>query len=184
MINMEKTIGHDSKEFMVDGGVFLVRPLSSTDAASRKTYNQVLNEENMVALGQLSLSDVPLLDFLKDNDQSYIYIALSEETKDQMEMPVGIAIYLKNAITGSHEISMVVSKKYKNSRVMFELTDSLIKDASKHNVMTVFITGSTDDKNLFALTKKLGMSPRLVSGGKRLVRYSLQVDQHPGVVKL
>jgi hypothetical protein len=98
-------------------------------------------------------------------------------------VPAGLAVYAKNEITGSHEMAIAVTEEFIDTRLPYELADSIVKDAASHRVMTLYTTDSSTNTKLAALAQKLGMSVRIdPDRTDRTVSYSLQVDKHPGIV--
>jgi len=171
---------HNSKEFFIGGNMVLVRPLKTRESVGNKTYQELLASSELSAMGELQHVPEGTLSELSELPDSFVYVAVSEE--DDQASPLGIALYVKNEITGAHEMSILMSKNYIGTRLSFELADSLIVDASTHKVMTLYTVDRSDDIEMRKLAKKLDMSVRLVSGSDRQTMYTLQVDEHPGVV--
>jgi len=177
---MKEEIAHNSKEFFIGGKMLLVRPLDATEAFAGNTYQQLISSDNFTSLGELEHMPSGTLASFCTSDDSFVYVALSEENETQG--PLGIALYVKNSVTGAHEMSVLVTDRYTGTRLPFELADSLIHDAASHRVMTLYTVDRSYDSSMRKLADKLGMSVRLQPGNSRQIKYSLQVDEHPGVV--
>jgi len=177
---MKKEIAHNSKEIFVGGNMILVRPLHRTEAFAANTYQELVSSNIFTSLGELEHMPSGTLENFCSRDDSFVYVALSEENEPRN--PLGIAIYIKNNTTQAHEMSILVSKQYTGTRLPFELADSLIHDAASHRVMTLYTVDRSYDSDMRKLADKLGMSVRLQPGNSRQMRYSLQVDEHPGIV--
>jgi len=171
---------HNSKEFFIGGNMVLVRPLQASESVGKKTYQELLASSDLSAMGELQHVPSGTLSELTELPDSFVYVAVSEE--NDQDNPLGIALYVKNEITGAHEMSILISKQYIGTRLTYELADSLIVDAATHRVMTLYTVDRSDDIEMRKLAKKLDMSVRLVSGSDRQTMYTLQVDEHPGVV--
>lgn len=177
-------VAHNSKEFFIDNQMILIRPLNSEEQHAQHTYQTLKGDKDYTTIGEFESSpDRKLFYYCADQtDNCMVYIAHSEES-DEPE-PLGFAVYAKNKITKSHEMAVFVKSYYAKTRLPFELMQSLISDASDHNVWSVYTIDDTYDSSMRAIAEKMNMSVRLVQGQNRRVRYTLQVDKHPGVPKL
>lgn len=176
-IIMKTTVAHNSKEFFIGGNMVLIRPLLADEPLADYTYQDLITSGHLTALGELQQKPLNTLAEICVSDDTFVYIAVSEEDS---AMPLGVSLYVKNDVTDAHEMSILVSKQFVDTRLPFELAESLIQDASSHQVMTLSTIDRSDDKNMRELANKLGMSVRWMPD--RQTRYSLQVDEHPGVV--
>lgn len=179
---MNEAIAHNSAEFFINKKMMLVRPLRKNESFAQKTYHELLTSENYYTFGELERAPTGTLEEYCNpiSGDSFVYIAESAEN-DQTE-PVGVALYIKNKNTGAHEMSLLVSNSFIDTRLPFELASSLIDDAANHRVIALYTLDSTEDINMRKLAKRMNMSVRLEPGDGRTVRYSLMVDKHPGVV--
>jgi len=176
-------IAHNSKEFFIDGQMILIRPLAADEDFAQKSWAELLKTEKYIAIGEFETASEKAFSKLcmPIDNESMVYVAHSEEG-DQTEI-LGLAMYVKSKLTKSHEMGVLVKREYADSRLAFELTESLTRDASEHSILTVYTTDDTFDAHMSAVAEELGMSVRLVPGKNRRVRYTMQVDKHPVIPK-
>ena len=177
------TENHNTESLFIDRKMILIRPLHSSESFAKKNYIELLELYDYVAIGVFQKPSRESLDTyckLKDND-SMVYVAVSEE--DNSLPPLGVALYIRNETTNSHEFSILVKRNYLHTRLGLELTSMLATDAANHEVKALFTSDSSEDKFMYNIAKKLNMSERLIPHKTRQVRYSLQVDKHPDIVK-
>jgi len=178
---MNQAIAHNSSEFFINKEMMLIRPLRKNETFAQKTYQELVESGDYYSLGELQHSPDGALEKYcnAESGESFVYIAESEE--QFQGSPLGVALYIKNQNTGAHEMSLLVSNKFIDTRLPFELANSLIDDAANHRVIALYTLDSTDDITMRKLAKKLDMNVRLEPGDGRTVRYSLVVDKNPGV---
>jgi len=173
---MKNTNTHNLKEFFIRGKMLLIRPLHASDTFANSTYQQLLSSGKFTSLGELEYIPGGTLQCISNMDNSFVYIVISEEHENAD--PLGFALYGKNNLTGRHEMSVLVTDHYIDTRLAYELADSLIRDAAAHNVTTLNTVDRKNDKNLRSLALKLGMTVRLQPADRRTIKYSLQADEY------
>ena len=181
---MNDTTAHNSKEFFIDGSMVNIRPLTLSDEIASTPYSKLLENHSFVTLGRLSeLDNIGLYDY-QTADQGYVYVAETENDETNNTQVIGVALYKKSKITLSHEMSLIIAKDFLNTRLPYELAETLIKDASTHRIQTLYTKDDSTDNHMLNLAQKMGMSVRIEKDttGRNIV-YSLQVDEHPGVVR-
>jgi len=176
-------VAHNSKEFFIDDQMILIRPLAADEDFARQSYIDLLKTNQYVAIGECETASERALSKLCEpiDNESMVYVAHSEG-RNETEI-LGLAIYIKSKVTKSHDMGVLVKREYADSRLAFELTESLTRDASEHRALTIYTTDDTFDTYMSAVAEELGMSVRLVPGKNRRVRYTLQVDEHPVIPK-
>lgn len=181
---MTVKIAHNSKEFFINGNMVNIRPLKDSDDIATSTYSGMLTDDSFVTLGQFKNPDnTTLFDYLL-SDNGFVYLALSEDAGINNPQVIGLALYRKNSITLSHEMSLIITREYLQTRLPFELAETLIIDAAEHGVQTLYTKDDSTDNHMLNLARKMDMSVRLEKDtAGRTVVYSLQVDEHPAVVR-
>ena len=181
---MNDKTAHNSKEFFIDGSMVNIRPLSLSDDIAGTPYSKILENDSFITLGQLSHPDNTGLYDYQSTDDGFVYLAESENDETNNKQVIGLAIYKKSSITFSHEMSLIIAKDYLTTRLPYELAETLIKDAASHRIQTLYTKDDSTDNHMLGLAQKMGMSVRIEQDttGRNIV-YSLQVDEHPGIVR-
>lgn len=191
---MNKTAAHNTKAFFIDGTMVNIRPIELSDALASKAYTEVFSADGFIQLGHLQHRQNTELYHLSTEETGFVFIAVTQQSdqppaagapqqQKASQQPIGVGIYAKNQNTGTHELSIGVAKEFINSRLPFEIAETLIEDAASHQVMTLSIIDNSTNRKMALLAQKLGMSVRMQpAAGDRTVHYSLQVDKHPGIV--
>jgi hypothetical protein len=203
------TQSHDSKEFFIDEKMILVSPTTVQDSIAGQTMAELVASGNYTEIGKIdfpvesTLGEYGSID--SEKPISAVFTARLETAKLETAkletakletaklettgsnhttdvLPIGIAIYVQNPITLTHELSILVQPDYANTRLPLELLDSLVLDAAENGALTLSTTDTNDDVHMRAIADKTGMSVRLDNKHYRHTRYTLQVDKHPGVV--
>jgi hypothetical protein len=193
------TQSHDSKEFFIDEKMILVSPITVQDSIAGQTMAELVASGNYTEIGKIdfpvesTLGEYGSID--SEKPISAVFTARLETAKLETAklettgsnhttdvLPIGIAIYVQNPITLTHELSILVQPDYANTRLPLELLDSLVLDAAENGALTLSTTDTNDDVHMRAIADKTGMSVRLDNKHYRHTRYTLQVDKHPGVV--
>lgn len=177
---------HDSKEFFIKEKMVLIRPLAATDPHAGDQLKDVIEREHFDCVGEISIgTDRSLFDYCQAADKSStVFIALSEDdsTDTVNQCTVGLAMYINNPTTLSHEMTLLIHPDFLDTRLSLELMDSLVADAAENGVRTLTTTDSNEDIHMRYLANKLGMSNRIATDDYKHTRYTLQVDKHPGTV--
>lgn len=181
----ESTTG-DSVDFFVDGKLVHIRRVNSGDAVSDNTLSTLLDSADYAVLGKWSEAGDESLARLVNSAGVFVHAAFLQEddTEDIDDLrPLAIAVAIDKPSL-AREMSILVVRQFVESRIPFEIARVLLAEAAEHGALTVTTTDSSQNSSMRKLAGKIGMSVRIEphSDG-RTIRYSIQTDPHPGIVK-
>ena len=179
---MNCTANITSESFFIDGTKINVRLIQPEDKSlSRDFARRLATEANqfhtMGGFHQLSESDLEKLCDSKSIDAVGV-IALLEKNEKKYE--VGVARYVKSSLTGSYEMAVTVSDKYKRTRLANELIGFLALSALRNNIALLYMVDRDSNVDVRNLAEELKMSVRLDPVDAHKVIYTLNVREHQG----
>ena len=181
------TSTHNSTQFYVGGNMVLIRPLRIDEQIAKNTYNEI--KDKFLSYGKFDIPPInPLSDYCGSTSEMRFYenassrmVFVAKEGVDKKAV-LGVALYVENQETAAHEYSVLVHPEYVSFRLAFELTYALAKDGAENGVRTLWTTESSENLQMAHIARDLDMSVR--TDKYRQIRYSLQVDKHPDVVRV
>ncbi len=175
--------GLESKEFFLNGKMFLIAPLRGENNLTDQTIKEVQNKPGFYAYGHKNNNlTIKLAQLCKDNDpDSEVFKVTYEGTES---IVVAIGFYRLNDETGDHEMGMVVQKKYRGTRIAHELFDSLRVEAKKSGVKSLYTTDSENNVFMHNLAHEFKMTERDRIGRSGDIVYSLKISEQAPVVKV
>jgi hypothetical protein len=185
---MTDTSTGNATDFFIREQMVRIRPVSAGDQIAGKTLQSIVADSDYDTFGTLSVTHEKPLAELIDADDAVVHAAFLQE--DEIEdsddtYPLALCMAVTGDAPTMCELTMVVSRDFLDTRLPFEIASTLLTQAADKGAMTVTTTDDTSNIHMRALAEKLGMSVRMVPDGNgRIVRYTAQTDQHPGIVKL
>ncbi len=170
------TKGQESKEFFLNGKMFLIAPFRGKNDLSGQTIKEVQEKPGFYAYGHKNNGvEIKLNQLCKDDDpDSEVFRVTYEGTESIM---VAIGFYRLNNKTGDHEMGMVVQKKYRGTRIPHELFDSLLVEAKINGVKNLYTTDSENNVFMNNLAHEFNMTDRQRNGNSGDIIYSLKVNE-------
>jgi|GEM_PF-2903675 len=175
-----------SEEFFINKDKYEIRQLEKTDfeVDFNKTEELPDATEDPFLFGQKPIPDTVKLQGIYDynNATAVAFIALKRNVSAPGDR-VGLAVCALNPTYASHQFYLSVDKSLKATRLPAELLSMLANHAKTHNVATLFCYADEHNVNMRALAETTRMSVRLDSRKSHMVKYSLNLEEHPDIVK-
>lgn len=176
-----KRQGHESKEFFIDGKMYLIEPFRGSDNLMDITLQELQNLPDYYKYGNLKHDlDATVSELCKANDNETEVLKATYES-EQSET-VGFAIYHLNKVRACHEMLILVKTKYVATRLVNELMDSLIREAHTHGVTFLYTTDKNQDVFIEKLASKYSMLKQQETADTNEILYSLRVDDQPALI--
>ncbi len=174
------------KPVLINGQEITIRPIRHDDTSLEADFVEQLSDQAkhyrfFGGIRQLSDTDIQNLCDV-DYHNSMAFVALTTEKGKTRE--IGVARYIRDEATGSHEMALTVSDDFRLSTLGRTLVEYLVAYAKKHKVKSLYSVDLNDNIDMRKLAEQMGMSVRLDPKDAHQVIYSLSVDEHPETVVL